>query len=595
MRPGVTSRGAQPRTMRAMDEATVGEAPRQALGGASRQAARQSSPAREGGRGFDGDGHGSSGGDRVGVATSDVRTGSLSGPWLVAAVVGVSLVVAFGIVLRFWTRSALWLDEALTVNIAKLPLHDLPSYLKRDGAPPLYYVLLHFWMGVFGTSDMAIRALSGVISVATLPVAWLAGRRFGGRRVAWAVLVLLASAPFAVYYATEARMYSLVIFLTACGVLAFQRALARPRPGNLAAIAIVTAALLYSQYWAVYLVGTVGIWLIFQMWRGRPEWRQTARWAFGGVVAGCVLFLPWAPIFLYQARYTGTPWAAPANFSAIMSALTGFTDNQATLMTSASDQGRLLAVCYFALAGLGLFGVARGGWHIDLDMRTRWPGRVLAFVVLVTLAVAVTGGIVTHSGFSPRYAAVIFLPWLLLVGLGVLVVVNPRVRMVVLAVVVAAGMAAAVENIWTQRTQAPKVTAVIKAHAHAGDVVAFCPDQLGPAVYRLLPQGRFRTVTFPRRTSAAYVDWVNYLHAADGATSAGFAGFLKDEVGSTHDIWYVFAPGYSGFGSKCARIESNLTSAGFGARQWVYLNPNTYYEPMELVQFAPPTSATSAP
>ena len=42
--------------------------------------------------------------------------------------------------------SDLWLDEALTVNIAGVPLHEIPSYLKRDGAPPLFYVLLHFWM-----------------------------------------------------------------------------------------------------------------------------------------------------------------------------------------------------------------------------------------------------------------------------------------------------------------------------------------------------------------------------------------------------------------------------------------------------------------
>ena len=74
-------------------------------------------------------------------------------------------------------------------------------------APPLYYYLLHFWMRIFGQSDLATRSLSGVIGVITLPVAWLAGNRFGGRVVAWTTLVLLASAPFAVYYSTEARMY----------------------------------------------------------------------------------------------------------------------------------------------------------------------------------------------------------------------------------------------------------------------------------------------------------------------------------------------------------------------------------------------------
>ena len=186
----------------------------------------------------------------------------LTGRARTLAGIGVVLVVAAGLVLRFWTRSGLWLDEALTVDVARLPLHEIPNALKHDGAPPLYYYLLHFWMDLFGQSNDAVRALSGVISVLTLPVAWLCGRRFGGRVEAWTVLVLLASAPFAVYYATEARMYTLVIFLTGCGFLALQRAVSAPRPGNLVAVAVVTAALLYSQYWSVYLVGMVMIWLI---------------------------------------------------------------------------------------------------------------------------------------------------------------------------------------------------------------------------------------------------------------------------------------------------------------------------------------------
>ena len=116
---------------------------------------------------------------------------ALTGRTRLVVGVAVGLVVAAGLLLRFWTRSGLWLDEALTVNIARLPLHAIPGALKHDGAPPLYYYLLHFWMALFGQSNDAVRALSGLIAVATLPVAWLCGRRLGGRAVAWTMLVLL--------------------------------------------------------------------------------------------------------------------------------------------------------------------------------------------------------------------------------------------------------------------------------------------------------------------------------------------------------------------------------------------------------------------
>ena len=149
---------------------------------------------------------------------------ALTGRTRLVVGVGVGLVVAAGLLLRFWTRSGLWLDEALTVDIARLPLHEIPDALKHDGAPPLYYYLLHFWIVLFGQSNDAVRALSGLFAVLTLPVGWFCGRRLGGRAVAWTMLVLLASAPFAVYYATESRMYALVILLTGCGFLALARA-----------------------------------------------------------------------------------------------------------------------------------------------------------------------------------------------------------------------------------------------------------------------------------------------------------------------------------------------------------------------------------
>ncbi|MBV8462266.1 MAG: glycosyltransferase family 39 protein, partial [Acidimicrobiales bacterium] len=227
---------------------------------------------------------------------------------LAAAVV---VVVVVGLVLRFWTRSDLWLDEALTVNIARLPLHDLPSFLRRDGAPPLYYVLLHFWIELFGTSDLAVRSLSGLFGVITLPLVWVAGCRLGGRRVGLAALVLLASSPFAVRYDTEARMYALVALLTVLGFLALDRSLDRPRPGNLAALAVVTGLLLYAHYWSIYLVGTILLWLAFEAVWGRPRWRAGARASLVAVLAGCLSFVPWLPTFFFQSRHTGTPWAVP--------------------------------------------------------------------------------------------------------------------------------------------------------------------------------------------------------------------------------------------------------------------------------------------
>jgi hypothetical protein len=429
--------------------------------------------------------------------------------------------------------------------------------------------------------------------VLTLPVGYLCGKRFGGRAVAWTMVVLLASAPFDVYYATESRMYAMVILLTGLGFLALERAVRAPRPGNLVAVALVTAALLYSQYWSVYLVAMVAIWLIASIWRTRRHGNpKDAPWAaLIAVGAGVLLFVPWVPIFLYQAKHTGTPWAAPPNFSAVINALTGFTDNQGSTLQTGTNQGRLLAVIYFAMLALAVFGIGKSGRYIELDLRTRPHARGVGFVVLGTLFAAIGGGIITSSAFSSRYAAVVFLPFLLLVAYGTTTLLNPKARVIVVGLAVAAGLVSSAQNVTTQRTQANTVAAAINAQAKPGDVVAFCPDQLGPAVYREIENpSQYDMITFPRETGPAIVDWVDYAQTVNAASPAHFANVVAQRAGTAHHVWLVWQPNYQTFGIKCEQIASDLVTAatktGGGARNVVTNHPRLYYEPMNLTEYA---------
>ncbi len=499
--------------------------------------------------------------------------------------VGVVVVMVAAVVLRFWTRSDLWLDEALTVNIARLPLHELPSYLRRDGAPPLYYVLLHFWMGWFGTSDVAVRSLSGVIGVVTVPLAWLAGKRLGGRKAGWAAMLLVATSPFATRYDTEARMYSLVVLLTVLGFLALDRALRQPRPGNLIAVAAVAGLLLYSHYWSLYLIGVTLLWLAWEAWRGRPDWRRGARAALVAGIVGCLTFLPWLPTFMFQSKHTGTPWATPANFAAMVNAVSSFAGGS-------TSQGRALALMFFALAGLGLFGLATDRRHIEVDIRTRPLGRPLALVVLGTLGAAIAGGFLTNSAFDARYASVVFIPLILLVAIGLLTFRDRRVRSIILVLAVVAGLAGSVTNITTNRTQAGQVAAAIARTGQAGDIVAYCPDQLGPAVDRLLPPGRYQQTTFPRGTGPAFVNWVDYGAATAAGDPLTFAQHLESEASASgKQIFLVWAPGYQTFGVKCEGIVQTLQAdPNYRAQALVGANSVSFYQPMSVVRFTPVAS-----
>jgi mannosyltransferase len=488
----------------------------------------------------------------------------------------IAAVVLVGVALRLWTTSELWLDEALTVNIARLPLGDIPGALRHDGAPPLYYFLLHGWIQLFGEGDLAVRSLSAVFGVATLPVVWVAGRRLAGRGVAWTAVVLLATSPFAIRFGTEARMYSLVTLLTLLGYLALQSVLESPNLRRLAGLAAVTGTLLLTHYWALYLAVATAIPLLFLARRGPRA--HSARLALVAMAAGSLLFLPWVPAFLSQLRHTGTPWAEPATFQAMVNAISEFAGG-------VGDAGRGLAVLILAVAGLAVFGRPIDDRRIELDLRTQPRGRGLAFVVAATLIVAIAVGLVTRSGYAPRYTAVVFGLFILLIALGTTVFADPRVRYGVVAVAVVLGLAAGAENVTKQRTQAGDIAAAIVAQARPGDVVGYCPVQLGPGVSRLLP-GAYVQRTYPRAEPPAIVDWVDYADRVKAADPIAFASLLDSRAGPAHNLFLVRSGAYRTHVGICEHIVDRLSGLRPGTVV-VQSRPTQFFESAELRRFQP--------
>src|SRR5262249_35621769 len=105
--------------------------------------------------------------------------------------------------------------------------------------PPLHAVLLNRWMTVWGEGDLSVRSLSVVFSLAALTAPyWFVFYIFGARAAFYTGLIEALS-PFDIFYAQEARMYSLLIF---CASMSFgsllalahrcrRRLLAGKRPG----------------------------------------------------------------------------------------------------------------------------------------------------------------------------------------------------------------------------------------------------------------------------------------------------------------------------------------------------------------------------
>jgi mannosyltransferase len=528
-------------------------------------------------------------------------------PWWVTAVV--VLMVAAGVVARFLPRGALWLDEALSANIAQLPLGDIREALERDGHPPLYYVLLHAWSAVVGTSPWAMRLLSGLLGVAALPLAWWAGLRVGGRpdvdgrrdpvrarRTGLAALVLLATLPFAIRYSSETRMYSLLMLLVLVGYLLVDHHRERPQWSTAIGTAVVAGLLLWTHYWSLWLLGALGVVLLVQALvehrRGDTSRRDAELGLAAALVVGGLSFLPWLPTMLYQSAHTGTPWGdvvRPAAFGVI---------GMIQVFGGAVAEPQMTAYLVAGLMVLGLFGATNAIGRVELGWRIRPTARREGVVVGAALALAWIASFVSRSAFEARYLAVVVPLVVLIAAMGLTAIGKDAWRRIIAVVVVAGFAVGVLVEVGRVRSQAGEVgDAVVEvlAAAPAGSpepLVVTCPDQNGPSVERALRDrgaaDRVEVVTVPRLDDPRFVDWVDYADR-NAAIDPVEVGLRIVERAEGRTLFYAVTENYKTLEGKCEGIQTALIQARGAPLVLVAPDDRNQDEPgMTLLEFPAP-------
>ena len=117
--------------------------------------------------------------------------------------------------LIFFTQS-LWRDEAFSYFLAKKNVFEIIAFSAKDFNPPIYHLILHFWLKMFGGSEITLRSLSLIFFWATLYICFLFLQyifKFSQKKSLVYLLLFLIN-PFLTYYAYESRSYSFFAFLT---------------------------------------------------------------------------------------------------------------------------------------------------------------------------------------------------------------------------------------------------------------------------------------------------------------------------------------------------------------------------------------------
>ena len=226
---------------------------------------------------------------------------------------------------------SLWRDEIDAIYFA---LRDLPASLSmfvdaaQNGA--LYFLALRPWLSLLGSSGFALRYLSLIFGVLSIPLLWQLCRRVmpvspthldnrvedatrtGTRRYleelsgwvtqAGAPLIaatLLAINPYHLWYSQEGKMYTLITFLAMLAVWFWLKGIERGGFGPWFGFLMTVTLAIYTHLLMILLIPLFLIWFVIAWPKSRRHWK-------GFLLALAGLTLPYLPLLWWQWGFLTT-------------------------------------------------------------------------------------------------------------------------------------------------------------------------------------------------------------------------------------------------------------------------------------------------
>jgi len=192
-------------------------------------------------------------------------------------------------------------DESFSLYMAQLSIPDIVKILCKGDNPPLWEILLHGWINIFGISEVAIRILSLIFSALTVIPIYFIGEKYIRRFAGLAAAMCYCCSTFSIYMAHECRVYSLIGFATACSAWLFISVIKDPKTFKFILLTLANLALMYGHYLSVWVI-VMEFLIVFLV---RPIRKKI--WKPYLIHAGAliVLFIPMFPILFTRFMDSG--------------------------------------------------------------------------------------------------------------------------------------------------------------------------------------------------------------------------------------------------------------------------------------------------
>lgn len=197
------------------------------------------------------------------------------------------LILLLSFILRLiHLNQSFWLDEAAQVIESARSL-DLQFQIISDFHPPLYHLLLHFWM-YLGQSEIWIRLLSVIFAILSIFLTYLFAKEFTDDKRALISAFLLAIAPYHIWYSQEARPYMFFVLISLLSSYSLLK-----KKWFLYTLSVILS--IYSFYFSAFMIMGHLAYILFLN-------KALIKKYILCNLAAFLTFLPWLPYFIKQLQ-----------------------------------------------------------------------------------------------------------------------------------------------------------------------------------------------------------------------------------------------------------------------------------------------------
>lgn len=354
-------------------------------------------------------------------------------------------------------KRSIWYDEAFSIAYSSLDWSGLLEHIwKNEPNMCFYSVLLKLWL-LIGTDEFAVRSLSAVFAVTTVPVVYLIGKRLFDVRVGLTAAWLLSVNAFFIRYAQEARSYSLVLCLVCISTYYFIRSIEKKSRKNWAIYVITSVLAVYSHFFATLIILCHAVSILFLDREDIPPLREM-------LVIGCVFILFLIPFgYLIVSNDSGqVNWIPEVSAKSL-------TD---LLMNLAGREEKPIAILSLFLSMTGLIRLFRTQRNSQNTITAR---RSLLVFIWLALPIAVAAAVSLFKPiFVDRYFIVCLPALMLSAGLGLAGIQNSRIYFTAASVTLIISVIAVISSYQSQEDDDWRgATGFIYSSADAGDATIF--------------------------------------------------------------------------------------------------------------------------